>query len=128
MYTILLILVQLLEQHGFHSSKKLKNIQMQLFTYVFLISLFTADNIWYRAVVLEGGENEVKVIYADFGNTETVPFSRILPIPKHLLQLPFQITRCTLTGRNNYFIHQWSSVGLGVLMLMDVALFKFLFR
>ncbi|XP_029705362.1 tudor domain-containing protein 1 isoform X5 [Takifugu rubripes] len=63
---------------------------------------FSADNIWYRAVVLEGGENEVKVIYADFGNTEMVPFSRILPIPKHLLQLPFQITRCTLTGKEHF--------------------------
>lgn len=59
----------------------------------------TADNLWYRAVVLEVGENEMSVIYADYGNTEKVPFSRIQPIPMHLLQLPFQITRCTLTGK-----------------------------
>lgn len=57
-----------------------------------------ADNNWYRAVVLEVGENELSVIYADYGNGEKVPFSRILPIPLNLLQLPFQITRCTLTG------------------------------
>lgn len=71
--------------------------------YIFFY-LFTADNIWYRAVVLDVGENEVKVVYADYGNTEMVPFSRILPISKHLLQIPFQITRCTLTGRKKYFI------------------------
>nr|XP_020506867.2 tudor domain-containing protein 1 [Labrus bergylta] len=63
---------------------------------------FSADNKWYRAVVLEVGENELSVIYADYGNTEKVPFSRILPITKHLLQLPFQITRCTLTGKEHF--------------------------
>uniref|UniRef100_A0A8C3AMT9 Tudor domain containing 1 n=1 Tax=Cyclopterus lumpus TaxID=8103 RepID=A0A8C3AMT9_CYCLU len=63
---------------------------------------FSADNDWYRAVVLEVGENETSVIYADYGNTEKVPFSRILPIPMNLLQLPFQITRCTLTGKEHF--------------------------
>lgn len=48
---------------------------------------------------MEVGENEMSVIYADYGNTEKVPFSRILPIPMHLLQIPFQITRSTLTGK-----------------------------
>ncbi|XP_035513908.1 tudor domain-containing protein 1 isoform X3 [Morone saxatilis] len=67
---------------------------------------FSADNNWYRAVVLDVAENEMTVIYADYGNTERVPFSRILPIPVHLLQLPFQITRCTLTGKE-HFPAQW---------------------
>ncbi|KAM6963471.1 tudor domain-containing protein 1 [Tautogolabrus adspersus] len=63
---------------------------------------FSADSNWYRAVVLEVGENELSVIYADYGNTEKVPFSRILPITTHLLQLPFQITRCALTGKEHF--------------------------
>uniref|UniRef100_A0A3Q3X8T6 Tudor domain containing 1 n=1 Tax=Mola mola TaxID=94237 RepID=A0A3Q3X8T6_MOLML len=63
---------------------------------------FSADKNWYRAVVLEVGENEMSVIYADYGNTEKVPFSSILPIPKHMLQLPFRITRCTLTGKEHF--------------------------
>ncbi|KAM4715222.1 tudor domain-containing protein 1 [Anableps anableps] len=63
---------------------------------------FSADNNWYRAVILEVGENEMRVIYADYGNTEKVPSSQILPIPFHLLQLPFQITRCTLTGKERF--------------------------
>ncbi|XP_060951274.1 tudor domain-containing protein 1 [Limanda limanda] len=63
---------------------------------------FSADSTWYRAVVLEAGETELRVIYADYGNTEKVPFSRILPIPGHLLQLPFQITRCTLAGKEHF--------------------------
>ncbi|XP_023281805.1 tudor domain-containing protein 1 [Seriola lalandi dorsalis] len=63
---------------------------------------FSADNNWYRAVVLEVGESEMSVVYADYCNTEKVPFSRILPIPKQLLELPFQITRCTLTGKEHF--------------------------
>lgn len=96
---------------------------------VYIIYLFTADNNWYRAVVLEVGENEAKVIYADYGNTEMVPFSRILPIHKHLLQIPFQITRCTLTGRKNIFIlnYKLSSVGLCTSMLFNLS-FSTLFR
>lgn len=74
-------------------------------------------------MVLEVGEDEVKVIYADYGNTEMVPFARILPIPKHLLQIPFQITRCTLTGRKKYFIldHKWPSLGLCTFVLLNLS-------
>lgn len=64
-------------------------------------SLPPADSNWYRAIVLEVGDNELSVIYADYGNTEKVPYSRVMPITNHLLQLPFQITRCTLTGKTS---------------------------
>ncbi|XP_047464892.1 tudor domain-containing protein 1 isoform X2 [Mugil cephalus] len=60
------------------------------------------DDDWYRAVVLGVDENEVSVIYADYGNREKVPFSRVLPIPAHLLQVPLQITRCALIGREHF--------------------------
>ncbi|KAM9716326.1 tudor domain-containing protein 1 [Menidia menidia] len=65
-----------------------------------------SDNNWYRAVVLEVGENEMSIIYADYGNLEKVPLARILPIPSRLLRLPFQITRCTLVG-NEHFPSKW---------------------
>ncbi|KAL0179333.1 hypothetical protein M9458_024775, partial [Cirrhinus mrigala] len=42
------------------------------------------------------------VIYADYGNMETVPVSSILPITKELLQHPFQIVRCALAGKENF--------------------------
>ncbi|XP_074520237.1 tudor domain-containing protein 1 isoform X2 [Halichoeres trimaculatus] len=69
---------------------------------------FSADNNWYRAVVLEVGDNELSIIYADYGNTEKVPFSRVMPITSHLLQLPFRITRCTLTGKD-HFPTEWTA-------------------
>ncbi|XP_015245986.1 PREDICTED: tudor domain-containing protein 1 [Cyprinodon variegatus] len=63
---------------------------------------YSEDKIWYRAVILEVDENEIGVIYADYGNIEKVPRSRILPIPDRLLQLPFPVTRCTLTGKEGF--------------------------
>ncbi|XP_077358375.1 tudor domain-containing protein 1 [Festucalex cinctus] len=63
---------------------------------------FTADDIWYRAVVVEVLDEEVAVIYADYGNSENLAVSRILPIPEHLLQLPFKIARCALTGKEDF--------------------------
>lgn len=71
---------------------------------------FPADNNWYRAVILEVGEKEVSVLYADYGNSEKVPYSRILPIPSNPLELPFQITRCTLAGKaaQVFFVIFWA--------------------
>lgn len=56
------------------------------------------DKKWYRAVVLETTITHASVIYVDFGNVEKVPLSSLLPIPKELLQHPFQIARCALAG------------------------------
>ncbi|XP_067286444.1 tudor domain-containing protein 1 [Pseudorasbora parva] len=60
---------------------------------------FSGDKNWYRAVVLEVTTKHAHVIYADYGNMETVPVSSILPITKELLQHPFQIVRCALAGK-----------------------------
>ncbi|XP_030195792.1 tudor domain-containing protein 1 isoform X2 [Gadus morhua] len=62
-------------------------------------ALFSGDQTWYRAVVLETAENEASVLFMDHGNCETVPYSSLCPIPDHLLLLPFQITRCSLAGK-----------------------------
>ncbi|XP_075791548.1 tudor domain-containing protein 1 isoform X4 [Pelodiscus sinensis] len=59
---------------------------------------FSGDGLWYRAVVLGVSQSEVKVAYADYGNTETLPFSRVLPITARYLKLPFQIIKCSLSG------------------------------
>ncbi|KAJ3607525.1 hypothetical protein NHX12_024576 [Muraenolepis orangiensis] len=60
------------------------------------------DKTWYRAVVLDLAEMEASVLFMDYGNSETVPYSSLLPIPDHLLQPPFQIPRCSLTGRERF--------------------------
>ncbi|XP_053168675.1 tudor domain-containing protein 1 isoform X2 [Hemicordylus capensis] len=59
---------------------------------------FSGDDHWYRAIVLEISVSEVKVAYADYGNVETLQFSRLQPITASFLELPFQIFKCSLAG------------------------------
>ncbi|XP_008939923.1 PREDICTED: tudor domain-containing protein 1-like, partial [Merops nubicus] len=59
---------------------------------------FSGDGQWYRALVLKASQSVVKVLYADYGNTETLPFSKVLPIPNSYLTLPFQAITCSLAG------------------------------
>ncbi|KAF9581536.1 hypothetical protein BGW38_001413, partial [Lunasporangiospora selenospora] len=51
---------------------------------------FTSDNQWYRAKVLRnvGESKSVEVIYVDYGNSETIPLSRVCPLPSQLNTLP----------------------------------------
>ncbi|XP_076855400.1 tudor domain-containing protein 1 [Brachyhypopomus gauderio] len=63
---------------------------------------FSGDQNWYRAVVLDTTSTHASVIYADFGNVERVPVSSVLPIPDELLQQPFQIARCALSGSERF--------------------------
>ncbi|NXG22244.1 TDRD1 protein, partial [Grallaria varia] len=59
---------------------------------------FSGNGLWYRAVVLEASQSAVKVLYADYGNTETLPLSEVLPITDSFLKLPFQTLLCSLAG------------------------------
>ncbi|NXN58327.1 TDRD1 protein, partial [Rynchops niger] len=59
---------------------------------------FSGDGCWYRALVLKASESVVKVLYADYGNTETLPLSEVLPITDSYLKLPFQTILCSLAG------------------------------
>ncbi|NXW60985.1 TDRD1 protein, partial [Eurystomus gularis] len=59
---------------------------------------FSGDGRWYRALVLKASQSVVKVLYADYGNTETLPLSKVLPITDSYLQLPFQTITCSLAG------------------------------
>lgn len=61
--------------------------------------MFSGDDLWYRAIVLGVSEAEVKVIYADYGNVETLPLCRVQPISANHLELPFQIIKCSFEGR-----------------------------
>ncbi|CAG8709870.1 438_t:CDS:1, partial [Ambispora leptoticha] len=53
---------------------------------------FTQDDQWYRAKIKKylPEKKTVEVIYIDYGNSETIPLSRVRPIPPNFLQLPPQ--------------------------------------
>ncbi|NXR52299.1 TDRD1 protein, partial [Hippolais icterina] len=59
---------------------------------------FSGNGNWYRAVVLEASQSTVKVLYGDYGSTETLPLSKVLPITDSYLKLPFQTITCSLAG------------------------------
>ncbi|KFQ46384.1 Tudor domain-containing protein 1, partial [Nestor notabilis] len=59
---------------------------------------FSGDGRWYRALVLKAFQSVVEVLYADYGNKETLPLSEVLPITDSYLKLPFQAITCSLAG------------------------------
>ncbi|XP_041875297.1 tudor domain-containing protein 1 isoform X5 [Corvus kubaryi] len=73
---------------------------------------FSGNGNWYRAVVLEASQSAVKVLYGDYGNTETLPLSKVLPITDSYLKLPFQTITCSLAGIEKA---EWSPLVIGKL-------------
>ncbi|XP_066063213.1 tudor domain-containing protein 1-like isoform X1 [Chamaea fasciata] len=59
---------------------------------------FSGNGNWYRAVVQEVSQAAVKVLYGDYGSTEILPLSKVLPITDSYLKLPFQTITCSLAG------------------------------
>uniref|UniRef100_A0A8B9YNR3 Tudor domain-containing protein 1 n=1 Tax=Bos mutus grunniens TaxID=30521 RepID=A0A8B9YNR3_BOSMU len=59
---------------------------------------YTSDDCWYRAIVLGTSDADVRVLYVDYGNIETLPLCRVQPISARHLELPFQIIKCSLDG------------------------------
>ncbi|XP_026673866.1 uncharacterized protein LOC108630430 isoform X2 [Ceratina calcarata] len=57
------------------------------------------DNQWYRAQILAVNANNVKVLYVDYGNEETVaPMSLRMICDALVKKLPAQATKCSLNG------------------------------
>ncbi|XP_068114108.1 tudor domain-containing protein 1 isoform X2 [Hyperolius riggenbachi] len=59
---------------------------------------FTGDGQWYRAIVMEVSEATAGIVYADYGNLETLPFSDLRPIKESFLCPPIQLACCRLDG------------------------------
>ncbi|XP_065699411.1 tudor domain-containing protein 1 isoform X1 [Patagioenas fasciata] len=87
---------QLVEIESYCRSCKTKPFRPQLGEAC--CALFSGDGHWYRAVVLKVSESLVQVLYADYGKTEILPFSKVLPITESYLKLPFQTITCSLAG------------------------------
>ncbi|XP_042359677.1 tudor domain-containing 6 [Plectropomus leopardus] len=56
------------------------------------------DGEFYRATVAEVGEQQIKVFFVDYGNTEVVDRSDIRTLPEELKKLPCLSVKCTLAG------------------------------
>ncbi|OZJ04390.1 hypothetical protein BZG36_02420 [Bifiguratus adelaidae] len=58
---------------------------------------FTEDDQWYRAKVRKVTSDTVDVIYVDYGNSETLPISRVRPLPGQFTALPHQAQEAVLS-------------------------------
>ncbi|NXC30206.1 TDRD1 protein, partial [Campylorhamphus procurvoides] len=76
---------------------------------------FSGNGRWYRAIVLEASPSAVKVLFVDYGNTETLPLSKVLPISDSFLKLPFRTLLCSLAGIEKA---EWSPLALDKLKEM----------
>ncbi|XP_064626678.1 uncharacterized protein LOC135487163 isoform X2 [Lineus longissimus] len=60
------------------------------------VAQFTEDQGWYRASVLAGQGDKVKVFYVDYGNSEELPKSCVRIMDPRFLLLPAQAIHCTM--------------------------------
>ncbi|KAG0287631.1 hypothetical protein BGZ96_008470 [Linnemannia gamsii] len=60
---------------------------------------FTEDNQWYRAKVIRSvpESKSVEVLYVDYGNSETIPLTRVVPLPSQFSSLPQQAQEAVLS-------------------------------
>jgi len=61
-----------------------------------LVKAQFVDDAWYRAKVKKQVEGEYEVFYIDYGNTETIPSSRIRPLEPNFADLPPQAQEAQL--------------------------------
>ncbi|XP_071818978.1 RING finger protein 17-like isoform X1 [Apostichopus japonicus] len=62
------------------------------------VAKYASDKKWYRAQVIGlPGKQQIEVLYIDYGNTATVPYSQIRKITEKFLKLPVMAIPCKLT-------------------------------
>ncbi|CAI5695797.1 unnamed protein product [Oreochromis niloticus] len=62
------------------------------------LALFSSDNQWYRAQVIQKTDNTLNVLFIDYGNESEVSIKDVRSIPQHLLEIPPQAFLCFLDG------------------------------
>ena len=59
---------------------------------------FSADDMWYRAVVTDVQESMCSVQFIDYGNNSTVQVSHLAPCPPEFIKVPVMALQCILDG------------------------------
>nr|XP_004540143.1 tudor domain-containing protein 6 [Maylandia zebra] len=62
------------------------------------LALFSSDNQWYRAQVIQKTNSTLDVLFIDYGNESEVSIKDVRSIPQHLLEIPPQAFLCFLDG------------------------------
>ena len=57
------------------------------------VAKYSEDKQWYRAVVTAlTGNQRVRVLYVDYGNTEELPYFELRKISDEFIRLPVQVS------------------------------------
>uniref|UniRef100_A0A3Q3AX97 Tudor domain-containing protein n=2 Tax=Kryptolebias marmoratus TaxID=37003 RepID=A0A3Q3AX97_KRYMA len=64
------------------------------------LALFSSDNLWYRAQVIQKVDKTLKVLFVDYGNESNVDINNVRSLPYSLLEIPPQAFLCCLNGFN----------------------------
>uniref|UniRef100_A0A3Q3WF60 Tudor domain-containing protein n=1 Tax=Mola mola TaxID=94237 RepID=A0A3Q3WF60_MOLML len=62
------------------------------------LALFSTDNQWYRALVMERLDDAFHVVFIDYGNETDVAVKNVRPLPESLLDMAPQAFLCSLNG------------------------------
>ncbi|XP_045918491.1 tudor domain-containing 6 [Micropterus dolomieu] len=62
------------------------------------LALFSNDNQWYRAQVIQRTDNTLHVVFIDYGNESDVDIKNVRPLPQSLLEKAPQAFLCSLNG------------------------------
>lgn len=57
---------------------------------------YSADDLWYRGQIVSNADGQVRVFYVDYGNSETIPVSRIKPLSAKFRELKPQSSEAHL--------------------------------
>ena len=64
---------------------------------MFAAGQYSADDLWYRALVTAVQKSDAEVYFIDFGNSEVVPFSKLKQLSPEFAKLPAQAIPCSLS-------------------------------
>ena len=59
---------------------------------------YSEDGSWYRAKILDVNNDNISVLFIDYGNGEVVTMDKIQPIDDQFISLPAQAIHCSITG------------------------------
>ncbi|XP_039992832.1 tudor domain-containing 6-like [Xiphias gladius] len=62
------------------------------------LALFSSDNKWYRAQVIQRTDNTLHVLFIDYGNESDVDIKDVRSLPQSLLEMAPQAFLCSLNG------------------------------
>lgn len=65
---------------------------------LFCVAQYSVDSLWYRALIKSVDSSSATVYFVDYGNTESVNFSKIREIDPDFTQMTAQALKCKLAG------------------------------